>query len=119
MVQKDALLRSENIKKFIIKMVAELYQKPDIKTTHTASAHPQCNRQVFNKSLAKFLKNMVDESTPNWEWYLAPLMFCYNTSYYSITKSTPFELTYGMKPRLPLLPVPELQRICYGEGCKF
>jgi hypothetical protein len=58
----------------------------------------------------------VDETTLNWEWYLAPLMFCYNTSYHSTTKSTPFELTYGMKPRLPSLPIPELQRISYGEG---
>jgi hypothetical protein len=43
-------------------------------------------------------------------------MFCYNTSYHSTTRSTPYELTYGMKPRLPSLPIPELQRISYGEG---
>jgi hypothetical protein len=83
-----------------------------------APAHPQCNSQaeVLNKSLAKFLKNVVNETTLNWEWYLAPLMFCYNTSYHTTTRSTPFELTYGMKPRLPSLPIPELQRISYGEG---
>jgi hypothetical protein len=100
------------------KIAAELYKKLYIKTTHTAPAHPQCNSQaeVFNKSLAKFLKNAVDESKLNWECHLAPLMFCYNTSYHSTTKSRPFELTYGMKPRLPSLPVPELQRISYGEG---
>jgi hypothetical protein len=34
-------------------------------------------------------------------------MFCYNTSYHTTTKSTPIEIT---------LPVPELQRISYGEG---
>jgi hypothetical protein len=28
----------------------------------------------------------------------------------------PFELTYGMKPRLPTFPTPELERINYGEG---
>jgi hypothetical protein len=43
-------------------------------------------------------------------------MFYYNTSYHTTTKSTPYELTYGMKPRLPALPIPELQRISYGEG---
>jgi hypothetical protein len=100
------------------KIAAELYAKLDIRTTHTAPAHPQCNSQaeVFNKSLAKFLKNVVDKTTLNWDWYLAPLMFCYNTSYHTTTKSTPNELTNGMKPSLPLLPVPELQRISYGEG---
>ncbi len=113
-----SIIHTDGGKEFINKIAAELYKKLDIKTTHTAPAHPQCNSQaeVFNKSLAKFLKNVVDETTLNWEWYLAPLMFCYNTSYHTTTRSTPFELTYGMKPRLPSLPIPELQRISYGEG---
>jgi hypothetical protein len=113
-----AVIHTDGGKEFLNKIATELYQKLDIKSTHTAPAHPQCNSQaeVFNKSLAKFLKNVVDETTLNWEWYLAPLMFCYNTSYHSTTKSTPFELTYGMKPRLPTFPIPELQRISYGEG---
>ncbi len=113
-----AIIHTDGGKEFLNKIATELYQKLDIKSTHTAPAHPQCNSQaeVFNKSLAKFLKNVVDETTLNWEWYLAPLMFCYNTSYHTTTKSTPFELTYGMKPRLPSLPIPELQRISYGEG---
>ena len=42
-------------------------------------------------------------------------MFSYNTSYHSTTKSTPFQLLYGMKPRLPAFPGPELDRINYGE----
>jgi hypothetical protein len=59
-----------------------------------APAHPQCNSQaeVFNKSLAKFLKNVVDETMLNWEWYWAPLMFCYNTLYHTTTRSTLYEL---------------------------
>jgi hypothetical protein len=62
------------------------------------------------------MKTVVDETTLNWEWYLAPLMFSYNTSYHSTTKKTPFDLLYGMKPRLPSFPVEELKRINYGEG---
>jgi hypothetical protein len=53
------------------KIAAELYKKLDIKSTHTAPAHPQyiSQAEVFNKSLAKFLKNVVDKTTLNWEWY--------------------------------------------------
>ena len=74
--------------------------------------YDKCNSQaeVFNKTLAKYLKTVVDETNLNWEWYLAPLMFSYNTSYHSTTKTTLFNLLYGMKPRLPSFPVEELQR---------
>jgi hypothetical protein len=83
-----AIIHTDEGKEFPNKIAEELYQKLDIKTTHTAPAHPQCNSQaeVFNKSLAQFLKNVVDKTILNWEWYLAPLMFCYNTSYNTTTK---------------------------------
>jgi hypothetical protein len=61
---------------------------------HTLPQHipnATVKQKCLNKSLAKFLKNLVDESTLNWEWYLAPLMFCYNTTYHSTTTSTPFD----------------------------
>jgi uncharacterized membrane protein YraQ (UPF0718 family) len=72
-----AIIHTDGGKEFVNKIAAELYQKLDIKTTHMAPAHPQCNSQaeVFNKWLANFLKNVVDETTFNWEWYLAPLIF--------------------------------------------
>jgi hypothetical protein len=56
-------------KEFLNKIAAELYNKLDIKRTHTAPAYPQCNSQaeVFNKTLAKYMKDIVDESTLNWE----------------------------------------------------
>ena len=62
------------------------------------------------------IKTVVDETTLNWEWYLAPLMFLYNTSYHSTTKTMLFNLLYGMKPRLPSFATEDLQRINYGEG---
>ena len=62
------------------------------------------------------MKTVVDETTLNWEWYLVPLMFSFNTSYHSTTKTTPFNLPYGMKPRIPAFPTEELQRISYGDG---
>ena len=112
-----AIIHTDQGKEFINKITEELYKKLDIKRTNTAPYHPQCNSQaeIFNVTLAKFLRNVVDESTLDWELYLAPLMFSYNTSYHSTTKSSPFELLYGMKPRLPAFPGPELDRINYGE----
>jgi hypothetical protein len=43
-------------------------------------------------------------------------MFSYNTSFHRSIKNTPFYLTFGMEPRLPTLPTPDLRRKFYGES---
>jgi hypothetical protein len=80
--------------------------------------HPQCNNQaeVANKTITKYLASFCDDSTLDWELYLAPLMFSYNTSFHRSIKTTPFYLTFGMEPRLPNLPTPDLRRKFYGES---
>jgi hypothetical protein len=44
----------------------------------------------------------AEASTLDWEVYLAPLLFAYNTAVSSFTKVTPFEATFGYNPRVPL-----------------
>jgi len=99
-------------------MSQELFTR--IGTSHltTSSHHPQCNSQaeVANKTIAKYLASFCDESTLDWEMYLAPLMFSYNTSFHRTIKTSPFFLTYGMEPQLPALPTPDLRRKFYGES---
>ena len=77
-----AIILTDMGKEFINKITTKLYDKLDIKGSKTTQAHPQCNSQaeVFNKTLAKYMKTVLDKTTSNWEWYLAPLMFSYNTS---------------------------------------
>jgi hypothetical protein len=43
-------------------------------------------------------------------------MLAYNTSYHSTIATTPFELLFGVKPRLPSLPAPEIECAHYGES---
>ncbi len=75
-------------KEFLNKMSYFLYNKLNIKGAPTAPAHPQCNAQakIFNQTIGKYMKNVRDRSILNWEWYLVPLMFCYNTSYHAISQ---------------------------------
>ena len=95
-----------------------MFAKLNIQHTKTSPAHPQCNSQVevFNKTVAKYLSSFVDQSTLDWEQYIPMLMFSYNTSYHSTIMTTPFELLFGMKPRLPSLPHQDVQRVHYGES---
>jgi hypothetical protein len=105
-------------KEFCNKMSDEIYKLINTKHQTTTARHPQCNAaaEVCNKTIAKYLNSFVDASTLDWELYLAPLMFCYNTSFHRSIKNSPHFLTYGIEPRLPSFPTPDLRRTFYGES---
>jgi hypothetical protein len=61
--------------------------------------------ETFNKILKHYIATALvdaEASTLDWEAYLAPLLFAYNTAVSSSTKVTPFEATLGYDPRVPL-----------------
>jgi hypothetical protein len=103
---------------FCAKLSNELFTRLGTAHLTTSSHHPQCNSQaeVANKTIAKYLSSFCDDSTLDWELYLAPLMFSYNTSFHRTIKTSPFALTFGIEPRLPALPTPDLRRKFYGES---
>ena len=100
------------------KLSEQLYEMLGTSHRTTSPRHPQCNAQVeiANKTIAKYLASFVDKSTLDWELYLAPLMLYYNTSHHRSIKTSPFFLTFGIEPRLPNFPEPELRRKFYGES---
>jgi hypothetical protein len=65
--------------------------------------------EVFNKTVKKYLASYVDKSTLNWQDFLLALTLAYNTSYHSTIATTPFEVLFGVNPRLPSLPAPEIK----------
>jgi hypothetical protein len=105
-------------KEFCARLSDDLFKR--LGTTHltTSSHHPQCNSlaEVANKTIAKYLSSFCDDSTLNWELYLALLMFSYNASFHRSIKTSPFFLTFRMEPQLPSLPTPDLRRKFYGES---
>ena len=66
--------------------------------------HPQTDGQTerTNRTLKQQLKVHVDSWQTNWDNLLAPLEFAYNNSCHSSTHQSPFQLTYGYSPALPL-----------------
>jgi transposase InsO family protein/ribonuclease HI len=111
-------LTTDGGKEFCAKLSEQLYKHMKIEHLTTSPYHPQCNSQaeVVNKTIAKYLSSFVDETTLDWELYLPPLMFSYNTSMNSTTKFTPFFLTFGQLPRAPHFPTPDLTKKFYGES---
>jgi hypothetical protein len=105
-------------KEFVNKLSAELFQLLNVQHSKTSNYHPQCNVQVevFNKTVKKYLAFYVDDSTLNWDEWLPALMLAYNTSHHSTIATPPFELLFRVKPRLPSLPAPDIERHHYLES---
>ncbi len=57
----------------------------------------------------------MDDTALNWETFLPALALSYNTSYHSTIATTPFELLFGEKARLPSFPNEDIQKVYYGE----
>jgi hypothetical protein len=104
-------------REFNNQLSAELYRLLNLHHQTTAARHPQTNSQaeVANKTIAKYLNSFVNESTLDWEQYIAPLMFSYNTSFHRSVQNSPYFLTFGMEPRLPAFPAPDLRRQFSGN----
>jgi hypothetical protein len=104
-------------KEFCNKLSHDLWQRLNVSHSRTTAHHPACNSQaeVANKTIAKYLSRFVDDSTLDWEPFLFPLMFSYNTSFHRSIENTPFFLTFGIEPRTPAFPAPELRQQFYGE----
>jgi hypothetical protein len=112
-----AQIHTDGGKEFVNKLSAELFQLLNVLHRKTSPALLQCNAEVevFNKTVKKFLQSFVDDTNLNWETFLSALAISYNTSYHSTIATTPFELLFGEKARLPSFPNEDIQQLHYGE----
>ncbi|WVZ97266.1 hypothetical protein U9M48_042815 [Paspalum notatum var. saurae] len=67
--------------------------------------HPQTDGQteVVNKVIAMYLRCVIGDQPRAWLDWLPWAEYCYNTSYHSTARATPFEVVYEWPPP-PILP---------------
>ncbi|CAF1177908.1 unnamed protein product [Rotaria sordida] len=65
--------------------------------------HPQSNGMVerFNATFVPQIAKLQDRENNNWDEFLLPVVFAYNTGIHATTGYSPFQLQYGRDPRLP------------------
>ena len=85
---------------FLSKLATEIYTILKIKKKFTSAYHPQTDGMVerFNSTLRDMLSTLVNMVDDDWDEYLPQVIYDYNTSKHSVTKFTPYELMFGMKP---------------------
>jgi hypothetical protein len=98
---------------FCNEVVDKLLMLLKIKKKTNTIYHPQTNAQVevVNKTIAQYLKTQVDINILNWELYLAPMAFSYNTSFCQTISSAPFKVMYVIDASNPHFGPKQL----YGE----
>ena len=71
--------------------------------TYSTTYHPQSNGMVerFNATFVPQIAKLQDRENNNWDDFLSPVVFAYNTGTHSTTNYPPFQLLFGREPRLP------------------
>ena len=87
--------------KFESILVSSLCNAFSIKKTRTSAYHPQGDglAERSNRILLDMLRSYIQRED-DWEKYLPFMLYAYNTSIHSSTKTLPFMLMYGREPRL-------------------
>ena len=71
--------------------------------TYLTTYHPQSNGMIerFNATFIPQIAKLQDRENNNWDEFLAPVVFAYNTGCHSTTQYSPYELLFGREPRFP------------------
>ncbi|CAN8077309.1 unnamed protein product [Agarophyton chilense] len=96
-------LLTDNGSQFVPKFFSHVCATLGIKHVTTTAYHPQTNGQVerFNRTLLDRLGHYVLENRLDWDDYVEPLVYAYNTQVHASTRTTPFDLTLTRSP-LPI-----------------
>ena len=83
----------------------DLFKMVGIKLRMSTAFHPQTDGQseVVNKVIAMYLRCVTGDRPRAWVDWLAWAEYCYNTSFHTALRATPFEVVYG-RPPPPILP---------------
>jgi transposase InsO family protein len=87
------IILSDQGTNFQSQVLVELWDLLDVRRVRTSPLHPQTDglSERFNQTLRKMLAAYVSEKQNDWDQYLAPLCFAYNTAVHTTTRCTPFE----------------------------
>jgi transposase InsO family protein len=83
----------------------DLFKLAGVTLNMSTAFHPQTDGQseAVNKTIAMYLRCITGDHPRVWLDWLPWAEYCYNTSFHSALRTTPFQVVYG-RPPPPLLP---------------
>ena len=97
-------LHSDQGRQFEANLLKEVCRILQIKKTRTSPYHPQGDGLVkrYNRTLLDMLATSSKSNPNDWERYVRPVCFAYNSSVHSSKGYTPHYLMFGCEARLPV-----------------
>ncbi|XP_053373989.1 uncharacterized protein LOC128546734 [Mercenaria mercenaria] len=85
-------------------LIKELCHITGMRKTRTTPYHAMGNgcTERWNRTLLDMLGTLEPSKKPDWKNYIPSLVYAYNCTKHESTKTTPFELMFGRKPKLPI-----------------
>ena len=107
-----SIMVSDRGKNFLSIVVKHLSAMCHVKRIKTSSFHPSANgvNERRNKVIIDILRRLLENQPHLWSRYIASVAYVVRTMICSSTNVSPFELTFGYKPVMPIdldLPVPD------------
>ena len=95
---------TDNGPQFVAKIFDHLVTMLGVSHLRTTAYHPQTNGQAerYNRTLVTRLIHYVSEHQNDWDQFVQPLTYAYNTQVHRTTGFAPFELTLARAPKAPL-----------------
>jgi hypothetical protein len=89
-----------------------------VKLLLSSAFHPQTDGQpeAINHIIAMYLRCLTGDRPMSWLQWLPLAEFCYNTSFQSALKTTPFNVVYGHDPPPLLTYEPGLSSVAAVDG---
>lgn len=98
----DSILSDQgaNFMSEVFRNTCKFFKARKIRTT---AFHPMTNGGLERSHLVlkDYLRTFAGHDSQNWDEWVKPAVFTYNTSENASTKFTPFNLLYGWEPRIP------------------
>jgi hypothetical protein len=95
---------SDRDPRFTSQMWRALWKMLDTSLNMSTAYHPQTDGQTerMNRTLEEMLRAYVNDKGTDWDQHLPLAELAYNTAVQDSTGFTPFSLSYGENPRLPM-----------------